>query len=133
MIHHFTAKARHRLNWIANSPDRQTAAQADLVNLIHFSVLVGYLIIAVQTGYVQLTIAASFLESSGVKICTVHKSLCFWEHKDISCMINSLEKSDWEKECKWSHAPWQYLKVLFYRVKEIPPPVSRKPKVLTLH
>lgn len=39
------------------------AAQADLVNLIHFSVLVGYLIIAVQTSYAQLTIAASFLKS----------------------------------------------------------------------
>lgn len=88
MIHQFTAKARHLLNQTANSPGRQSAAQADLVNLIVFS--------AVQTGYVQLTTAASFLKSSGVRICTVHNSLGFQEHQDISCM-NSLEKSDWGK------------------------------------
>lgn len=52
-------------------------AQADLVNLINFSFLVGYIkYIAIQTGYVQLTID-SFLKFSGVKNFIVHSSFGF--------------------------------------------------------
>lgn len=59
-------------------------AQADLVNLINFSFLVGYIkYIAIQTGYVQLTID-SFLKFSGVKNFIVHSSFGFWDYKDIS-------------------------------------------------